>query len=187
MPPPAARFPLEEPIKSRHTQPFAALAFLGVSIAVRSLFPLDSVAFWTMPFASFPALAIGAMLAMMERNERTFRWLPILIPMAIGLQWRGFGLSAGWNTQIFELMGSLAFAGFVALASRSYRGPLNWALANPIALYLGKISYGIYLYHTLVRTVIEREAWRIAPAVLHPGWPKFIVGTAATVAIASLS
>jgi len=58
----------------------------------------------------------------------------------------------------------------------------RFALCNPIALYVGKISYGIYLYHLLIGSYLfTTDLGKQSP------WIFATVSAAVTVAIASVS
>ena len=81
----------------------------------------------------------------------------------------------------------LLFAGVVAFARQGYRGPAQWILGNPILRYLGRISYGMYLYHLFVMAFLFRDAARYSVMFQSRGWALMLFGTVITVALASLS
>ena len=98
--------------------------------------------------ASLDGLAFGALLAWIDdRNLYRLReWITrfgiaalLLIPffgvVPVGLQYTIF---------------SVSLFGIVALASSGFGGGVGKALSAPYVVYLGKISYGIYLYHLFV-------------------------------------
>ena len=57
---------------------------------------------------------------------------------------------------------------------------INWLLANPIARYIGMISYGIYLLHMLALNGSKRIR-------AEHDWIFFVIVTAVSVAMASAS
>ncbi|MFN4146965.1 MAG: acyltransferase family protein [Runella sp.] len=49
-----------------------------------------------------------------------------------------------------RLAGSVFFMFLIGGAVLGYRGWFKWVLENPVSNYLGKISYGLYVYHNFV-------------------------------------
>jgi peptidoglycan/LPS O-acetylase OafA/YrhL len=61
---------------------------------------------------------------------------------------------------IFDV-GAALLAGWVVLrASTGFRGPIGKLLETKPLLYLGTISYGIYVYHNFIPTLMY-ENWRL--------------------------
>ena len=74
----------------------------------------------------------------------------------------------------------------VAGASRGFRGLAGKTLSSSPLVYLGTISYGIYLYHYFMIWVFRREFGWIRKQ--HPNQGVyFLTLTAATIAVASIS
>ena len=79
---------------------------------------------------------------------------------------------------------AVAAVWFIGTASRGFRGPIGWLLTCPPLVYIGRISYGLYVIHMFVPHALT--------AVL-PGhnfdekhtWPTFLVFTAVSIALAS--
>ena len=124
-------------------------------------------------------LAAGALLAVAWRHrrgaiERYGVYGPVMtVGAGIGLVVLGrrpgfstFANNAGANVWIYELC-LLASVGIVlwALSGRGV-GVLRW---GPVA-YVGRVSYSIYLVHTLVLLVVERAGWNgVATAAVSAG------------------
>ncbi len=53
--------------------------------------------------------------------------------------------------------------------------------------YLGKISYGVYVYHFFLRTALPAVGSALGVAGPEPGWGYFVIYSAAAVAVASVS
>jgi peptidoglycan/LPS O-acetylase OafA/YrhL len=142
----------------------------------------------------FDALGAGALLAIAHQRGVATRSLPALHGVAVA------GLIAAVAFVIVlppaesatnEALLLTAFlpplAWLVLMASLDRDGPLQWLLANPVALYLGKISYGIYLYHLFVDAALGKLCDTIG--LPHPpfGPPLLLVDSAVTVLAAMLS
>jgi peptidoglycan/LPS O-acetylase OafA/YrhL len=84
----------------------------------------------------------------------------------------------------------VVFASGVWLVRAGFDGPAGAALSHRWVVQLGKISYGVYLYHMVVPTLLDWLAtgvpglWR----VLTPDtWSAFVLRSAATLTVAQLS
>lgn len=147
-------------------------------------------------------LLAGAYLAMMVRGDtqerqRLFRWLPaILIGSAVLVVAICFVTGgASFETPLMSTVGlcccSTLFASMIGLALRP--GILQTIFALPVLRWLGKISYGVYVYHMLLRTfwiwIADQIAYRVYPGIGYEGRLAliFFVALAGTLAIASLS
>lgn len=106
----------------------------------------------------FDSLGMGALLAVLVRSEtkqESLSRLMIAIVLPIGLVWTLVLLAAkGANPDFREfdvLFASAAATVFMPIvyAASIGSGWLRWLSIRPVA-YLGKISYGIYVYHPLV-------------------------------------
>lgn len=106
------------------------------------------------PVSQFDGFGLGSLLALFRR-----RGIPI--PYAgwgFALCW-GISFFLKWNRFHFHGMSFLSqvlpfyFMGcafLIYLAARGMNGLPGFLLGNPVALYLGKISYGLYLYHLCI-------------------------------------
>ena len=140
------------------------------------------------PVAGFDAIGIGAVVALIEwRRPETLRplaatWVGVaalcvlLSPLALGRN--------AWSSQAYEICSQLSLAAIVAGAAFGYQGALKRVLELPPLLYLGRISYGVYIYHLLLLDL----AFRLVPDLsLEPGPSRFFTVSAATIVTASLS
>jgi peptidoglycan/LPS O-acetylase OafA/YrhL len=94
---------------------------------------------WTLPFASIDALGMGALLALYSRRAK-----PIYAAGLVTAPLLVWGL--------FESNSAILFGSsftFAALVLGGYRGALTFLESQPL-IWLGKISYGVYLYHLFV-------------------------------------
>jgi peptidoglycan/LPS O-acetylase OafA/YrhL len=103
---------------------------------------------------SFDSLAGGALAALILRGEapglRFFNWRPWCVAGISVFLWFLFA-----KTEMFPIpcrqLGltflSVAFAALIGQAARGFGGRVGRLLTLPPLLYIGKISYGLYLFH----------------------------------------
>jgi peptidoglycan/LPS O-acetylase OafA/YrhL len=113
----------------------------------------------TFPMANFDALFGGALLAWAHREKKA-QWLALL---------RKFGFLSLLAIPVLYVapdpFGPIFAPTLIALMSVyvidqctiGYRGWLGWLFSRPVVLYIGKISYGLYLYHYVVRYYVDAE------------------------------
>jgi peptidoglycan/LPS O-acetylase OafA/YrhL len=124
---------------------------------------INDIAVMVMPLASLDTLGIGALFALLQRTEdrtrnpedritRLARWVGIVGVIAfvtMHLMTRAFGRQG-----VTDVLGDSIFAaaalGLVYLTSRGVEGPLGQLLQWRPLVYLGKISYGLYILHFFV-------------------------------------
>jgi peptidoglycan/LPS O-acetylase OafA/YrhL len=149
------------------------------------------------PFASLDCFGMGALLAVAHRREKEGSAQLRRAICAIGL-WLGAVLlivALGWHSPWSPLprgLGAmnvalpLLFAPLISGAAHSFTGVLGFLLTRRPILYIGKISYGIYIYHLPVQWVITSKASKWLN-----GLPWFIPHSAvlfvATIALAAFS
>jgi peptidoglycan/LPS O-acetylase OafA/YrhL len=179
---------------------------LPLVIAVISLGPLyrfyafhqygpGDVARGVFTLAVIDSLGIGALLAILTRTipaARLRHWLLYVgllvglggyfILVAIGDRGPGDELSFGLTTTA----AALVFGWLVVGAAKGYLGVLGRLLALQPFVYVGKISYGVYVFHNLVIAAVIKAGPRVG-FDYHPGIRGLIVVTAVTIAVASLS
>ena len=138
-------------------------------------------ALWMSPFTSAEALAVGGLLAMVGPRRDFLRFLLIagLITFA-GRMVSRIMLPTG-PQPLWTLPYSLLAGWLVGSAARGVTGHAGKILSFGPLLWLGTISYGIYVYHLPLVTL-----WRwIVPRT--PDWLTLVAATAMTVVVAALS
>jgi peptidoglycan/LPS O-acetylase OafA/YrhL len=110
------------------------------------------------------ALGIGAALAFIEQDEKLSRQrnaflqaalivggVLVLLQVLLTVMGQGRGL-----VLVTAYAGpSLVFVWLVGSAARGFKGVLGFCLEWKVLLYVGKISYGIYLYHNFMPRLVR--------------------------------
>jgi len=147
------------------------------------------------PFASFDCFGAGALLALAQRRERggdlRLRRAICIIGLSLGvpllilaLSSDVFGSNPLGRLAIINLSMTLLFIPLISGAANGFGGLSGWLLMQPPIRYLGRISYGIYIFHLPVAWMIGNSHWinRLPHIVPHS-----LVLLVATVVVASLS
>ncbi|PQA58518.1 acyltransferase family protein [Siphonobacter curvatus] len=150
-------------VPTRHL-PKILVAFIIGSVSLRLYYFLKGepwfVSYVLMP-TSLDSFGLGGFLAylyifQLGHFQRIFRhtalvWLGLII-LGGSLYW--YHISADPHqslNSVFERLAGSIFAFFlIGKAILGYDGVMKWVLENPVSIYLGRISYGIYLYHNFV-------------------------------------
>lgn len=156
----------------RILRPFILLT-IGSALVFRlmgeSLLGLTPFAIGVLPFSSLDTLGIGALLAWAhakenKAHERPSRVIPYLNYICIASVvvytiLKIAGPVGGWS-HVSVLLREIAFAPallyLVWSAAVGIRGPIKVVLEWPPFLFVGKISYGLYLLHNFVPTITKK-------------------------------
>ncbi len=107
-----------------------------------------------------------------------FLWLKS-VPMTPALNWLAWiGL---------ELSPLVPLVMLVGCCSSGLRGAFGRALELPPIVAIGRVSYGVYLFHPIVLSLIVKAQPWIPVNVSEQGPGRFVIGTAATLMVASIS
>lgn len=175
----------------------ACWAAIGLSLAYRCFLPLTlepSITRDLLPPAAMDALGAGALLAV----YRTRGEVPLggRLGLIAALSLAGYGAAslvpatgslagwAGWAAR--EVLLIPVFLYVTNGAVEGFRGWAGRVLANRQMRFLGRISYGIYLYHFLVLWAVL-ELFPEVPALAANGWARFLVCAPLSVLAASAS
>jgi peptidoglycan/LPS O-acetylase OafA/YrhL len=189
--------PLLVALVGRRARAPLVLAMIAGSVAVRGALARAGVnQLWIQynTFAQFDTLLSGVLLALLLGTDprgrpagRSLRWLQW--PIYAGAVWvfsrSDLGHHEAWRRTWDFVAIWLAGAGIVAVAV-TVPGGLRAALSYPRLVWLGKISYGLYMYH-------EVAFWLRGLLYDAVGWFPYrelimaVVGLAMTVGLASLS
>jgi peptidoglycan/LPS O-acetylase OafA/YrhL len=134
---------------------------------------INEIAVMVMPLASLDTLGIGALFALMPRMDDRSRnpvalatklamWVGIggmMVFMSLHLIPREFG-AQGVIRALRDAMLAPAALGVVYMTARGVHGPVGRLLQWSPLVYLGKISYGLYVLHFFIPLMTRRVmAW----------------------------
>jgi peptidoglycan/LPS O-acetylase OafA/YrhL len=143
---------------------------------------------FAMPISNFDTLGAGALLAwlhhrgsenILEPLRRHGGWALLLLPVMIF-----------WPGQLKNILEPLLTA-LIALylierCVAGFRRTLGRLFALPPIVYLGRISYGLYLYHYVIRWYLP-QSWLESYSLPFQPYVTALVWSAATIAVAALS
>ena len=143
---------------------FWAIVSIGVfAIILRIIMTTHGYEVYYFTFTRMDALAIGSLLAIVEKNfldvikARHFFISFILFSIPSFALWFYFGGKSNLVLQnIKYTLFSIIFFTFLGLSlTLSQSHWLNRLLSNPVLVYTGKISYGLYVYHLFAYKLSE--------------------------------
>lgn len=145
---------------------------MGVALMLCVLGPLSRAALWlamggvhlsmwTIPTTTLDLLGFGALLACVRQQRRLtadhmfmkrLRWVGLAALLAFA-----FAFSHARGTVVFAIVArsltALVFGSLVLQASFGFRGVGRHVLGNRLVVWLGIISYGLYVFHPFVPPV----------------------------------
>ena len=139
-------------------------------------------------FVRFDGLAAGGLLAVyfargqLQRHARSLLLLGVLSTVAIWLQWWRFhGQGQSWNEVVKFSLATCCFAAVVGYVVISGSPLFNRLLSLPPLRFVGKVSYGLYVYHPFLFAYLLPHLGR------HSASAQFSVCFAALLAVSTLS
>ena len=169
------------------------------SLAYRFYWPftgMPSVARDVLPPASMDALGAGALLAVYRSNATGWpgwirlSWVPLTTAFVVLLYFGPLQVTptrdwARWiGLEVLPLVPLVMIVGLCSTGTKGFAGRL---LELRPVMALGRISYGVYVYHgAVLALVVGMQSW-IPVNVSEQGAGRFLVAGAATLALASLS
>ncbi len=117
-----------------------------------------------------------AFIDWLGRHMRYALWLPMLIPLVLELGWDDHNALV-WGMTVVECAAIVLLVAVLPSQARN-TGLVSQMLSTPALVQLGKLSYGVYLWHYPVVRFLRAEF----------SWPVVVVlGTAISVGLAALS
>ena len=151
----------------------------------------------TLTPGSLDSLAIGSLLALLFRSElkdeslnKILSYLVLPAGMAIylvSLILYHYQIQPIVFFTLGDLGTAMMFAWLIGAARSGFKGPIGKLLEFKLLIYLGKITYGIYVYHNFVPPILVAIFGRLGIPFHTPGLLSFIVSGTVSVLIASLS
>lgn len=147
-----------------------------------------------LPTTCLDSLGLGALLAAFFHTSRekiapllrSWKWGLAAVTPFIALLSAYLITGSGYRPYIvleyFTM--SLAFMWIVGAAAIGFRGPVGWLLESWPLAYLGRISYGIYVYQGLVPALLVAYGWYVPE---HGTWQLLVFLPAVTIPVAALS
>ncbi len=133
---------------------FLSLCYIGLLsiIALPLLFP-DRQMWLVLPNYNFLALGLGAMLSLRNSHPELLKIMLSystvgLVAFPIAQIVNSLGIEDPIITSIKHVSIGLISFRLIDKASSGYEGRTGRFLSNPILVYFGRISYGLYLIHT---------------------------------------
>ncbi len=153
-----------------------ALAFVSAGIWVSSQIALSLLAYWHLPigkyvlpnsFVQFQFFALGALTALLLKSERPNFSAATRIAIASGgivsfflAEYLLYATVRERDASLLTVPGFWLVGLGVVLLFLGVSGARAPAMLRPL-VYLGKISYGLYIFHLLVRNMVISAATRL--------------------------
>jgi peptidoglycan/LPS O-acetylase OafA/YrhL len=148
---------------------------------------------YTTPFVSFMALGSGSLLSVLQRkNINNQKLILIFSFVTSGLVLIILAITDYmyiWYGIIYDITTTICIACIIMCASKGYKGFIGTILECKPMVYLGKISYGIYLLHNFTPYLISQYLNHIGfpPLKTFGPYGLFLINSIALLLIASLS
>lgn len=147
-----------------------------------------AVGTYVLPWAAFDSLGVGALLSIFSRTlepsrlDRLLFYGSLLASLVLLILWLGGQPILGWPRFFLDDgLTSIVFATIIRGVARGQSRVSALLRSGPLA-YIGKISYGLYVYHPFMFLLTQWLGWWSKP-----GFAPFVVDSALTLGIASLS
>ena len=176
------------------------LSFISIGVLYRFygvLHELPGIATYSLTPACLDSLGMGSILALLTQSKPLEAWLtkyssrivlPIATVMTVFLYLTEvFKILNGLNLIFFDLFLAVVFACLVQTARRGFRGIGGRVLEWKPVTYVGKISYGVYVFHPFMPTLIAASLGALKiKSPIPEGW-NFVLCTIATIGLATIS
>jgi peptidoglycan/LPS O-acetylase OafA/YrhL len=179
----------------------ALLAVIAVGPLFRylgTIAAMDGTTLYALPFGSLDSLGLGALIAYLDqglsdrvawRSTLKFLALGVALPFFLGLM--AFDLDGRLRALEYALLDffmSLVFAWLILGAKSGYQNRFGKLLAWAPIVYIGRISYGLYVYHLFMPVILpDLPQWIAAGSAEYLPVISFLCYTGITVLVASLS
>ena len=180
--------------------PVRRLPWVMVAAIVAALaFRASTTLFWASDFApgiltpaSLDALGMGGALALARYARidphRVQSWLWAAAAAALVAYLLLNNSSLSWLADVYgDFLLAIVFTSLVAGADEGISGIPGKMLEWTPVVFLGQISYGLYLYHNFVRLIAEKVAYKVGIYATLPQPWQFLAMTGLTIIAATAS
>jgi peptidoglycan/LPS O-acetylase OafA/YrhL len=154
-------------------------------------FGVDALGAGVLVFSSLDKLGLGALLALEEAGLGFPRFLTkagwVAFALLLGFEALPINHSLPWSLVLREELLIVTFAALIAAASSGISGPAGAIINSRIVRYVGRISYGIYLFHLFLWEVTDAVLGRLSLPPLGRGPGCLIVMSAMSIGAAAVS
>ena len=168
------------------------IGFIGLGVATKSFLYLQAPAsqFSKFPLCQFDAFGFGSALALLRLKNVKIQF-PIIWFLAL------WALAFFFKFNVFHFYGKsfigqvvpFYYAGcavLIYMAVRGIKGPMAWFFNLRIVNFLGKISYGLYLYHLFIPDLTIHIFYHLGLPRFHIWW-MYLIYSALTLIVCLLS
>jgi peptidoglycan/LPS O-acetylase OafA/YrhL len=160
-------------------------------------FTLHIPSFGSLPSSCMDALGIGAIMAYCQdkvlgsadaatRFTQIMKWIG-LPSFGLFFVTKAAGIALPGAPFLADLAAAFAFGWLVSRAASSFKGPVGKVLEMKPVRYIGRISYGIYLLHAFMPTILFYLLKWSHLSLREDSWLRFPLLAGMSVAAASLS
>jgi peptidoglycan/LPS O-acetylase OafA/YrhL len=132
------------------------IGFILLALGTKAVLYLQNPAsqYSKFPVSQFDGFGLGSLLALLRRRgvEIPYAGWGFVLFWSISffLKWSRFHVHGmSFLGQVFPFY-FIGCALLIYMAARGMSGLPGFLLSNPVSLYLGKVSYGLYLYHLFI-------------------------------------
>jgi peptidoglycan/LPS O-acetylase OafA/YrhL len=156
-------------ITPRKVLPWLLLGLFGGACVFRAMIMATGASDfyrWVMLPGVIDSFALGALIACARKTGRPLPfisgWSGALVGAAalgcyVLARYVRFGLVEGPTSAIIESLENLFFAWLLLRTAAGWTGLMGAIFENPVLVYIGKISYGLYIFHVLA--VVALTPW----------------------------
>jgi peptidoglycan/LPS O-acetylase OafA/YrhL len=152
-------------------------------------FDMNSIALDTLIFSSADSLGMGALLAYANYKQVVKArlvvlggWMVLTVMIAYFTDVFIFNDQVNWVLR--DTVRALAFVWLIDRVGRGFRGVVGRVLEFKPVVYLGKISYGVYVYHLFMPIVLDSILNYLGMSLPESEAGQFILLVLATLAVA---
>lgn len=184
----------------------AGMSLIGVAMGTRAFlwigwrylgFKLSGLSSDIFTLACFDTLGLGCLVSILAHTQLGSRNLMqmmnrIALPVGtVGLLALWLPISPAYSPPYWivfhDLFAGLIFAWLVLGAANGFKGPVGWFLSLAPIRYLGRISYGVYVYHPLVPDMLRWAVSKVGGTFEETSVVGFIIATGSAIGLSALS